>query len=151
MTEQIFKLTPRSARDARRAPFYFTPVWGTLAVLFGLGGRGVEAWIGAAGLFSIVFVPVMLYIGALRFGRTEVTPDGLRLRGMFVRRFVRWKDVATVDPHPGNRGTRIAKVRLRNGRKRRLPGFFAGAKDDEFNAQVRDLQLLVRKAIADLP
>lgn len=152
MTEQVFRLTPRARRQAKRAPFIFGLVWGLLVGLLSLRGHGAGAWVGALVFFAIGLVPVTVFVIAQLTGRTVVTADGLRLRGLFRRRFVPWERVRSVDPHKGGRGFWVVKVQLTDGRKRRLPGFYTeSAQDAEYEAQVRDVRFAVREALAGLP
>ncbi|MEV5570765.1 PH domain-containing protein [Spirillospora sp. NPDC052269] len=151
MTEQVYRLTPRVRRQAKRAPFLFALVWGLPWSLLGLASDDASGRLGALLIFAIPFVPISVYIIAQLAGKTEVTPDGLRLRGLFVRRFVRWEQIRTVDSYRGPKGYFVVKVLLMNGRKRRVPGFYTESSEDaEYDAQVADFQYVVREAIGNL-
>ncbi|GGY05007.1 PH domain-containing protein [Streptomyces hiroshimensis] len=112
-----------------------------LWVTFGLGWSDyLDHWDGSVRQGSVANYPspdLMLAFGIMVLSltpfsavafiwRTWTTPDGVRTRGIFRRRFIRWQDIASVDirKHGGYslHPYYHLQVRLHSGRQLCLPG-----------------------------
>lgn len=106
--------------------------WGSVTVvLIGVAGIVANRWVNGLGLLflpgavALVVAPLTLSLG---YGRTVLSPRGIRTRGISGRRACRWPDVAGIDAVTvrGSRGSKgiFVVVTRTSGKKFRLAAPF---------------------------
>ncbi|MCP2337699.1 hypothetical protein [Actinomadura rupiterrae] len=129
MMDERIGIIPQTRRRVWIGLGVFSVIWAAPWAAFALpmARRGDMMALGPVTIFLVVWVPTVVYLVSLVLGTTVIKDEGLRLDGMFSRGFIPWDRVADIQPVNAGRGSGywIVRVRLKQGRSRKLPGLYA--------------------------